>query len=555
MGATVLQVDHLDVAARSRKGVLTPIVKDVSLAIAPGKVLALIGESGSGKTTISLACMGFARAGCVITGGHAMLDGTDMLAIDTTARRRLRGADVSYVAQSAAASFNAALRINTQVIETPVIKNLLSEQQARAKAISLYRELDLPDPEHIGERFPHQVSGGQLQRLMAAMAMICDPRLLILDEPTTALDVTTQIEVLQSFKRLIRDRHTSAIYVSHDLAVVAQLADDILVLKDGEMVEFGPAEQIVNAPSQSYTKDLIAAAHVMPKSLPPARSTPSGRAAGAPVLSVDAVTAGYGPGQQFLALRDVSIALEESRTLGIIGESGSGKTTLGRVIAGLMPPRSGEVRLAGKSLAGPLARRSREELRSIQFAFQMADVALNPRHRISKIIGRPLAFYFGMRGKALARRVEELLELVELPSSYVSRYPRELSGGQRQRINLARALAADPKVIICDEITSALDTIVAATILDLLHQLQERLKVAYIFITHDISIIARIADTVAVMREGEVVEQGTTRQVLTPPHHAYTQLLLDSVPDLRTDWLDDIMAGRLASAPADLPVP
>lgn len=539
--APVLEVHNLCVSGKDRKGRLTPIVEDISFTIQPGKVIALIGESGSGKTTISLACMGYARAGCVITSGSIKLGGVDVLQLPFQQRREMRGKDISYVAQSAAASFNSAMRLNKQVTETPIIKGLLSEQAALERAIELYRELDLPEPDSIGERYPHQVSGGQLQRLMAAMAMVCDPRLLILDEPTTALDVTTQIDVLKAFKKLIRQNHTSAIYVSHDLAVVAQIADEVLVLKDGKMVETGDVSGIIHHPVEAYTQELIGAAHVMPEQLPEARELQPANAADSPnqLLKVNNITAGYGRFHKYLALHDVSLDAFASRTVGVIGESGSGKTTLGRVITGLMRIKTGQVELLGQVLNDSLNRREREQLRSIQIAFQMADVALNPRHRIKKILGRPLKFYFGMDDAAIEQRVAELLELVELPASYASRLPRQLSGGERQRVNLARALAAEPKLIICDEITSALDTVVAKAILKLLHDLQERLQIGYVFISHDISTIARIADTIAVMREGEVVEYGTTREILTPPHHAYTQLLLDSVPDLRVDWLDE----------------
>lgn len=552
MASPILDTRDLSVAARARNGALTPIVEDISLSIESGKVLALIGESGSGKTTISLACMGFARAGCVITAGDIVVGGTDVMALDNKARRHFRGTEVAYVAQSAAASFNSALTIGRQVTETPIVKDMLTREQALEKAISLYRELDLPDPENIGDRYPHQVSGGQLQRLMAAMAMICDPKLLILDEPTTALDVTTQIEVLRAFKKLIRDKHTSAIYVSHDLAVVAQVADTILVLKDGKAVEFGSVEQIIHDPQDEYTKTLIMAAHVMPKTLPAARPLSANgqeKTAPPPLLQTGNLTAGYGAKQSFIALDSVSIELEASRTLGVIGESGSGKTTLGRVIAGLMPPKAGQVTLAGRTLGPGITDRSRDDLRAIQFAFQMADVALNPRHRVRKIVGRPLKFYFNMSGTEIDRRVDELLDLVEMPSSYARRLPRELSGGERQRVNLARALAAEPMVIICDEITSALDTIVAEAILKLLRDLQDNLKVAYLFISHDISTIAKMADTIAVMRAGEVVASGTTGDILTPPHHDYTELLLSSVPEMRTDWLDDVSKRRADQTP------
>jgi peptide/nickel transport system ATP-binding protein len=534
----VLRVEGLCVGAQEPRAGYISILQDISFSIAPGKVTALIGESGSGKTTIALACLGYSRAGCNITAGRVQLGKQDILSLSTSERRKLRGREVAYIAQSAAAAFNSALRINRQVTEPAVQNKLLSQQDADRKAQALYRELDLPDPENIGQRYPHQVSGGQLQRLMAAMAMICDPRLLILDEPTTALDVTTQIEVLRSFKKLIKNKNTSAIYVSHDLAVVAQIADDVLVLKDGVIVERGSVQSIIEHPQHPYTRELIGAAHVMPETLPPSRSLPTESDPALPLLQVSSVTAGYGRRHEFVALENVSISLHAGRTLGVIGESGSGKTTLGRVISGLMPPKSGQVNLIGKILNDDLGQRDRKELQHIQFAFQMADVALNPKHRISKILGRPLQFYFNLDAAATQKRVAELLELVELPPEYANRYPRQLSGGEKQRVNLARALAAEPQLIICDEITSALDTVVAKAILALLKDLQTKLNIAYLFISHDLSTIANVADTIAVMRNGKVLEIGTTAEIMTPPYHPYTQLLLNSVPEMRTDWLD-----------------
>ena len=540
MTGNVIDVKNLSVDAIAKRGGRTPIVQDVSFSVAPGKVVALIGESGSGKTTISLACLGYTRPGCAFRGGEILLDGSDVLQLDLVGRQQMRGVDVSYVAQSAAASFNGALSINHQVTEIPQIRNLMSRDDATRKAAALYGELDLPSPETIGRRYPHQVSGGQLQRLMAAMAMMCSPKLLILDEPTTALDVTTQIEVLQAFKNLVRENRTSAIYVSHDLAVVAQIADEILVLKDGRMVEYGSTETIISVPRQDYTRQLIAAAHVMPTQVTQRAS----RGDGVSLLSVNGITAGYGRQREVPALRDVSLDVSAAETVGVIGESGSGKSTLGRVVSGLMTPWQGEVLLRGRPLAASLKQRTRDELREVQIVFQMADVALNPRHVVAKILGRPLAFYFGADRRAIEKRVGELLELVGLDPGFARRFPRELSGGQKQRVNLARALAADPQLIICDEITSALDTVVAEAILDLLVSLQERLNVAYIFISHDISTIARIADRVAVMRYGEVVEAGPTAEVLRPPHHDYTDLLVRSVPDLKVGWLETVMEHR-----------
>ena len=536
----LLEVRDLSVVARQRRGEVLSIVDHVSFEVRSGEVIALIGESGSGKTTISLACMGYARPGCEIVDGSVRLGDRQILDLSLRERREMRGRDIAYVAQSAAAAFNSALTLGMQVTKAPVVKGLLSGDEA--KAVALFRELDLPEPETIARRYPHQVSGGQLQRMMAAMAMICDPRLLILDEPTTALDVTTQVEVLRAFKKLIRGKSTSAIYVSHDLAVVAQIADHVLVLRDGVMVERETAGDIIARPAQTYTRQLIGAAHVMPAAISPGRAPPDpgGTGTPAPLLRVSGVTAGYGRSGEHVALRDVSVEAFASRTLGIIGESGSGKTTLGRVIAGLMPARSGEVAFEGRTLGASVGARDREQLRAIQFAFQMADVALNPRHRVEKILGRPLSFYFGLDEAQAHKRVAQLLALVELPASFASRFPRQLSGGERQRVNLARALAAEPKLIVCDEITSALDTVVAQAILDLLRDLQERLDVGYLFISHDISTAARVADTIAVMQNGEIVEYGSTGTVLSPPHHPYTELLLKSVPDMRTDWLDTL---------------
>jgi peptide/nickel transport system ATP-binding protein len=537
----LLEIRNLDVSVRDKKGYEFKIVDDISFDVQSGEVIALIGESGSGKTTISLSCMGYTRPGCYITGGSVHLGGASVLDQSLAKLQELRGKEITYVAQSAAASFNASMKIDDQVTEIPVITHSLSKEAARAKAAKLYSDLELPNPDEIGQRYPHQVSGGQLQRLMAAMAMISDPRLLILDEPTTALDVTTQIEVLHSFKKLISDNGTAAVYVTHDLSLVAQLADHILVLKDGQMVEYGSTQQIISNPQHDYTKALMDAAHVMPDEL---HAPGTNESQEAPLLQVSNVTAGYGPQQSIIALQGIDLTIHAGETVGVIGESGSGKTTLGRLISGLMSPLEGNVFLKGNQLAPSLHRRSREELRQIQFAFQMADVALNPRQRLNKILSRPMRFYRGLSQHDADREVARLLERVDLPTSFAHRFPPELSGGQRQRVNLARALAAEPRLIICDEITSALDTIVAQQILDLLEDLQHELQLGYMFITHDIATVSRISDRIAVMRHGRILAQGSVNKVLTPPCHEYTQLLLNSVPEMRTDWLDEAVVER-----------
>ncbi len=544
----LLRCEGLWIEGRPPGGRFQPIVKNVSFAVSRGEVVALIGESGSGKTTTSLATLGYARPGCRIAGGEVLLNGTDVLSLDSRARRRLRGNKVAYVAQSAAAAFNPSLTIEQQVVESATIHRLMPRSQARRRAVELYRKLDLPEPETLGARYPHQVSGGQLQRLMAAMAMASTPELLVLDEPTTALDVTTQIEVLTVFKDIIRTHGTAAIYVTHDLAVVAQIADRIMVMLEGEIVERGATEQIVHRPAHAYTKTLMAAVRLAPRDQDQAISGSDGDepSEDASVVSVEHLSAGYGRARRNLVLRDVSIAVPRGQTVGIIGESGCGKSTLARVISGLLPPVSGRVLHHDRPLPGRVKDRERESLRRIQLVFQMPDVAINPRQRVRDVLVRPLEFFLGTGEASRRERIAELLEMVELPPEFESRFPAELSGGQKQRVNLARALGPEPEVILCDEVTSSLDTVVGAAIIDLLRHLQKRLGVTYLFISHDLSMVASFADRIVVLYAGQVAEQGPTADVLSPPHHPYTRLLLASVPELRTGWLEEVMHTREA---------
>ena len=545
---SLLAIDDLEVEGRPPGRGYQPIVKGISLQVERGEVLALIGESGSGKTTVSLATLGYARPGCRISGGQVRLDGEDVLAMNPRERRRLRGRRVAYVAQSAAAAFNPARTIGDQVTESARLHRVSSRAEANARALALYRRLDLPEPESLGRRYPHQVSGGQLQRLMAAMAMSGGPELLVLDEPTTALDVTTQIEVLSAFKEIIRERGTAAVYVTHDLAVVAQIADRIVVMFDGEVMERGTTEEIIGRPRHEYTKALMAAVRPSPKAGAQARNgagerAPSGETA---LVEVRSLTAGYGRVLPTVVLREVGMRVERGEVVGVIGESGCGKSTLARVISGLLSQLSGQVLHAGRPLPRAARQRDKADLQRIQIVFQMPDVAVNPRHRVDDIIGRPLELFLGLGGEARRRRTRELLEMVELPAEFAARYPRELSGGQKQRVNLARALAAEPELILCDEVTSSLDTVVGAAIIRLLERLRKELGIAYLFISHDLSTVASFADRIVVLYAGRVTEQGSTRQVLAPPHHPYTRLLLSSVPEMRPGWLEDVMATREA---------
>ena len=512
------------------------IVHGIDLDLHRGEVMGLIGESGAGKSTIGLAAMGYARPGCRITGGEITFDGIDLRTSSEDELRSLRGVRISYVAQSAAASFNPAHRLIDQFSETPVQHGVKSRAEAEEDARVLFRRLKLPFPNTIGNRYPHQVSGGQLQRAMTAMAMSCRPDLIIFDEPTTALDVTTQIEVLAAIKDVVKEFNTAAIYVTHDLAVVAQMADRIMVLRHGNMIEEGVAREMLANPKDPYTRDLLAVRTYAKDDvdLIPHET---------PLLKVENVTASYGGGVK--VLHDVSVQIPRGRTVAVVGESGSGKSTLARAITGLLPPESGRVMYEGEPLPVALEQRGREQLRRMQMIYQMPDTALNPRQRIREIIGRPLSFYLDLHGAKKEARVRELLEMIEMnPDEYIDRLPGELSGGQKQRICIARALAAEPDLIICDEVTSALDQLVAEEILKLLQRLQDEVNVSYLFITHDLATVRAIADEIVVMLQGRVVEQGPKEEVLTPPHHEYTDLLLSSVPEMDPDWLDRLLAER-----------
>jgi peptide/nickel transport system ATP-binding protein len=513
-----------------------PIINGVDLDLAKGEVLGLIGESGAGKSTLGLAAMGYCRDGVRISKGSVEFDGIDLLTASAAVKRGLLGKRIAYVAQSAAASFNPAHKIIEQHIEAPTQHGVMSKSDSEKDGMELYEKLRLPDPENIGFRYPHQVSGGQLQRAMTAMAMSCRPDLIIFDEPTTALDVTTQIEVLAAIRQIVEEYDTAAIYITHDLAVVAQMADRIKVLLKGDEVETADTRTMLSAPTQEYTKSLWAVRSFE-------RPLKAPVIAGAvPVVSVTSIDASYG---KVPVLYDVSFDMHEGRTVAVVGESGSGKSTTARCITGLLPPKAGQISFGGEVMPADYRKRTKDQLRQVQMIYQMADTALNPRVTVGNIISRPVQFYSGLTGSALRKRVDDLMEQIELPANeYYNRLPSELSGGQKQRIGIARALAAEPKFIICDEVTSALDQLVAEGILRLLARLQDELSLSYMFITHDLATVRAIADEVVVMKDGRVVEQGPKNDMFTPPHHAYTDLLLSSVPDMDPDWLTNLLTER-----------
>tara|TARA_B100000959_G_scaffold286394_1_gene364847 strand:- start:1133 stop:2788 length:1656 start_codon:yes stop_codon:yes gene_type:complete len=514
------------------------IVKHVNLGLDHGDILGLIGESGAGKSTIGIAAMGYAKPGCRITQGSIKFDNLELTTATEEEKRILRGSRIAYVAQSAAASFNPAHKLIDQFSECVVQHGIGSRQQAYADAKDLYNRIKMPDPNRIGFRYPHQVSGGQLQRAMTAMALSCRPNLIIFDEPTTALDVTTQIEVLSTIRDIVQQFNTAAIYISHDLAIVAQMADKILVLRDGEPIEEAETRTMISNPKQKYTKSLWAVRSFQ-------KSKTSLNPQTRPHIKVERVTAAYTKSTDDVLI-DVNFEIMQGETVAIVGESGSGKSTMARVITGLLPPKNGMVFYEGAQLPDDYRNRTAQQLQKIQMIYQMPDTAINPRHKIRHIVGRQLSLHLDLEGDAKQRRLEDLMDMVDMtPTRYLDRYPEELSGGQKQRVCIARALAANPSFVICDEVTSALDKIIAEGILRLLDRLQQELKLAYMFITHDLATVKAIADRVVVMRQGCIVEQGSRSEVFDPPYHEYTELLLSSVPEMDPDWMDRVIANRL----------
>ncbi|MGV1831942.1 ABC transporter ATP-binding protein [Agrobacterium vitis] len=507
-----------------------PLAKDISFDLHRGKVLGLIGESGAGKSTIGLAALGFTRPGCHISDGRIIFDNACLrTGMSASAVRKLRSTRIAYVAQSAAASFNPAFRLLDQCVEMALRRNVVDREEARRRTLDYFARFNIANPEDFGRRYPHQVSGGQLQRAMLAMAMVCQPEIIVFDEPTTALDVTTQIGVLAAIKDALASSDLAAIYISHDLALLSQIADDIVVLQSGGMVEAGPTQQIIHEPRQSYTRNLLEVRKPVTAPVDSGESIPVR-------LKVSGAVGFYG---DFQVLKSVDLTIPAGRSVAIVGESGSGKSTLARGIMGLFPLSSGTIELSGKPV-GPLARRDAATLKKIQLIHQYPDTALNPRQTVRTILAKPLKLLTGLRGAALDARIAELLREVELPPELASRYPQALSGGQKQRVCIARALAAEPDMLVCDEVTAALDKLTADEIIGLLGRLKNETGMSTLLITHDFSLVEALADEVVVMKQGEVVEFGPMIQVTKDPQHPYTQRLISSIPTYEEGWIERI---------------
>ncbi len=537
MTEDLLRVEHLTVVSCDKQP--RTLVDNVSFTLKPGEVLGLIGESGAGKSTIGLAILGHCRQGMKIHSGKIMFQQQDFTQLSQRRLRQIRGRHIAYVAQSAGAAFNPAIPLGEQIIEAAIQHHLYQRQQAQERAIELLTLLDLPDPAQFVLRYPHQVSGGQLQRAMIAMALCSGPELLIFDEPTTALDVTTQLGVLKAIVEVIRLSGVAAIYISHDLAVVAQVSDQIMVLQHGKMVEHASTEQLLQAPTQDYTRRLL---NVQRSDHHPRDCQ------GQALLRIDNVSTRY---HAQTVLQHISLAIPPARTLAVIGESGAGKSTLGKVICGLLPPEQGVVHLAQFALPRDLRHRSREQLRDVQLIHQMPDTALDPKARIGQQIARVLVCFNHASRQQCPARVAELLRQVGLSPELANRFPASLSGGQKQRVCIARALAAAPKVIICDEPTSALDPLVARDVLALLREIQQQTGIAYLFITHDLHVVREMADEVAVLHRGKIVRYGPVTEALREPLDDYTRELLRALPEMRVGWLEETLGRQDKATMAD----
>ena len=522
--------------------------ENVSYTLRAGEVLAIVGESGSGKTQSSMTLMGLLPKNGRATGS-AKLKGTELIGMSASRMREVRGNEISVIFQEPMTALNPVYTVGFQIVETLRTHFIMSPKAAKARAIELMTLVEIPDPVDSFDKYPHQLSGGQRQRIMIAQALACEPKLLIADEPTTALDVTVQAEILKLMRELRERVSAGIILITHDMGVVADMADRIIVMKDGAVVEHGTADEVFHHPSHPYTRQLLASVpHLaesvdddgtrgVPKTLieVDGRPVPLTETASSepPALLMEDVAIVYpkqGRRPEFRAAEHVNLRIDAGEVIGLVGESGSGKTTIGRAAVALLPVREGRLTVAGHDITHASLKELKPFRKTVGIVFQDPGSSLNPRLPVGESIGEPLLLHEGLRGKELSTRVEALLDSVHLPRAMRNRYPHELSGGQRQRIGIARALALNPKLLIADEPTSALDVSVQARVLKLFQELQEQYGFACLFISHDLAVVEQVSSRIAVMHHGHLVEVGDTIDIVTRPQHAYTQRLLSAVP-------------------------
>ena len=529
MSSPVLKVSDLTVEFWV-DGVWYPAAVNINLEVNAGQTLAIVGESGSGKSTVAMAIMSLLASNARVSGSVKVKD-QEVLAASIKVLQKFRGKEVAYIFQEPMTALNPVYTIGFQIVETLRVHFDMGPKEARDRAIELLTMVEIPDPERSVDKYPHQLSGGQRQRAMIAQALACDPSLLVADEPTTALDVTVQAEILDLMRGLRTRLNSGILLITHDMGVVADMADEIMVMQSGHMVEQGTADQIFNRPTHLYTQELLAAVPKLGSTT--MRVLETGNSQREPVLKLDNVTIEYpkrGRIPAFVAVEDFSLALYPGEIVGLVGESGSGKTTVGRASIGLLPVKSGQLEVVGTDISKVSQKELRKIRRKTGIVFQDPASSLNPRLPIGESIGEPIYLAGIAKDKELDKMVEDLLSSVELPRSYRNRYPHELSGGQRQRVGIARALALTPDILIADEPTSALDVSVQARFLELLQDLQDKLKFACLFISHDLGVVDILAHRIAVMQNGRLVEVGTRDEILKHPKHPYTQRLLSAVP-------------------------
>jgi peptide/nickel transport system ATP-binding protein len=532
---SLLNLKKLTVGYVNPSGEIVPAVNDVSFYLKKGETLGIVGESGCGKSTLARAILGYCRPGSLIMGGEVLFDGEDILQMSSSQLRDLRGQRIAMVPQNPLSSLTYHMKVGSQVDEILKIHRGMDSKAARIHTLELFAGTNLPDPEQIYDRYPHEISGGQRQRVVIAGALACRPAIMVLDEPTTALDTTTEIQVLKLVKDLRQENEMALIYITHDLTLTDYICENVLVMLDGKVVEQGRVANIFKHPQTDYSKMLIAAIpRVDAKSgadvFLPAAGVPQ------PLLKVDRLKFRYGQRRSLatifksreepLAVNNVSFDLERGETIGLVGESGSGKSTIANIICGLLTPTTGNVVFDSQPISTLAEKRSLDFRKRIQIIFQDPLSSLNPRHRIETILTRPLKLFFGIKGKAARERAIELLEAMELLPEHLSRFPRQLSGGQQQRVAIACAFAAKPDLILCDEVTSALDVSVQAHVLELLKAIQEKTGVACVFISHDLGVVKQVANKVIVLQKGVVAEAGPTEDVFAKPASNYTRLLL-----------------------------